>query len=592
MGDIKALRKIILILLCIFTVSATVYTAQARQYNDIDEIMSGIDITVNQRLRLASPSKNITTTASAYYITGSYNPNYPLICNGYNVSAVGRTGTFATYVNLDYGANVYNFSQADGSSASVTITRNRSAAAQTTKDISAMSPLYNSYYESGMEITLKCTAPYSSTVVASLLGQDYTLSPVATAQPGVPAIYKATVIFPDVSSVKNIGKVKYTLNYNGTVKTYNSAGSITAYPKDSAIYLTPSNPSVPLVTNPTTYNSAVASLRSGGIDYVIDQTDNYYKLSSGYWINKDSVDAVHGKRVVNTVNNIAFTKTMYGEMLTFEGTSTPIAVGTQYSDRIELTMHYTTGISSIPVKNSDAISSYNIENVQNATKIVLKLKPDRPVLGFSVDYNGSNTSLYIQYKPKIDSTAEQPLKGIRVVLDPGHGGSDPGALGVAGGIGDTESVLTKNTSTALRRRLEKLGAQVYVVDTNIKTGKVGYTERTDPAYSNRAHVFLSIHYNSTGGDARKANGIEVHYFYDTHKEFSQNLLDAMVASTGREKRKIYNSVFRVSFNTLCPAPLLELGFVSNPVEYDIMNTREGMFNTVNGIANGIIDYFS
>ena len=68
--------------------------------------------------------------------------------------------------------------------------------------------------------------------------------------------------------------------------------------------------------------------------------------------------------------------------------------------------------------------------------------------------------LYLKPAPKRGDTFGKPLSGVSVMLDAGHGGSDPGAMGVAGESGPAEAQLNLAVTQALKYRLEQLGASV------------------------------------------------------------------------------------------------------------------------------------
>ena len=79
----------------------------------------------------------------------------------------------------------------------------------------------------------------------------------------------------------------------------------------------------------------------------------------------------------------------------------------------------------------------------------------------------------------------------KIVLDAGHGGDDPGALGPAGAAGPAERELNFATAWAVRQRLEQLGAEVILV--NEEDQRLSFEERMDPARAARADFFLSFH---------------------------------------------------------------------------------------------------
>ena len=79
------------------------------------------------------------------------------------------------------------------------------------------------------------------------------------------------------------------------------------------------------------------------------------------------------------------------------------------------------------------------------------------------DHRG-HPALITTIGPASGSTS-QPLENVRVVVDPGHGGSDPGAIGAAGAYGPDEADLNLALAQQVKAELEALGAQVYLTRT-------------------------------------------------------------------------------------------------------------------------------
>ena len=66
----------------------------------------------------------------------------------------------------------------------------------------------------------------------------------------------------------------------------------------------------------------------------------------------------------------------------------------------------------------------------------------------------------------------------------------------------------------------------------------------------------------------------------------------MVENTGRASRGAKYSNFKVTLQTLAPSVLVEMGFLTNPAEYDDLCSRRGIFNMANAIGDGLIRYLS
>lgn len=197
---------------------------------------------------------------------------------------------------------------------------------------------------------------------------------------------------------------------------------------------------------------------------------------------------------------------------------------------------------------------------------------------------------------------KQPLT---VFLDPGHGGSDPGAI--AGGYheADLNLFVAKKVQSLLVAR----GYKVYMSRTN--NTYVSLLDRPQMANDLNADIFVSIHTNSTGGSSTTAAGIESYYYeYDAdypskinsvmHNNPDRilksvtltNLIHKnMVAYTGANNRGTDGDTFAVVRETAMPATLLEMGFINNSSERQKLVTDSYQNKLAKAIADGIDAYF-
>jgi N-acetylmuramoyl-L-alanine amidase len=191
----------------------------------------------------------------------------------------------------------------------------------------------------------------------------------------------------------------------------------------------------------------------------------------------------------------------------------------------------------------------------------------------------------------ISSSIEQQLKTLKnktVVIDAGHGGQDPGAIGPTG-------IKEKDVNLAVALKLGPLlQAQginvVYTrVDDNIPWTTVtnDLQMRCDIANKANADFFISIHSNSS--DSSLPYGTETYYTTQKPSDSSvaQIIQSNLVAQNGLSNRGIKTANYYVLNNTSMPAVLAELGFISNPTEEQLLNSPDFQAKCANGLANGI-----
>lgn len=197
-----------------------------------------------------------------------------------------------------------------------------------------------------------------------------------------------------------------------------------------------------------------------------------------------------------------------------------------------------------------------------------------------------------------DLDAITGMKGRKIAIDPGHGGSDSGAIGPTGIM---EKSVTLRVSRELKRLLEAEGATVILTrtgDTEVSSKGANATSveeleaRCEVANRADADIFLSIHADAFTN--REVKGTTA-YYYTKGTQQSKRLADsvrtALIDSIGTVDRGTQTSNFYVVKHTDMPAILVEISFISNPDEEKMMNSPEGIKKIAQGIADGIADYF-
>lgn len=197
-----------------------------------------------------------------------------------------------------------------------------------------------------------------------------------------------------------------------------------------------------------------------------------------------------------------------------------------------------------------------------------------------------------------DLSAITGMKGRLIAIDPGHGGSDSGAIGPTGIM---EKSVTLRVSRELKRLLEAEGAKVVLTrtgDTEVSSKGSGATAveeleaRCEVANRANADIFLSIHADAFTN--REVKGTTAYYYTKGTKQ-SKRLADsvrmALIDAIGTLDRGTQTSNFYVVKHTDMPAILVEISFISNPDEEKMMNSEAGIKKIAQGIADGIADFF-
>ena len=190
------------------------------------------------------------------------------------------------------------------------------------------------------------------------------------------------------------------------------------------------------------------------------------------------------------------------------------------------------------------------------------------------------------------------LKGRKITIDAGHGGNDSGAIGPTGIM---EKTVTLRIANEVRRLLMAEGATVYMTrDTDTEVSPKGANAsdieelqaRCDVANQNASDVFVSIHMDSfSSGAAKGTTG----YYYSLGSQKSRDLADkvrsGVIDQIGTQSRGTQSCNFYVVKHTDMPATLVEVAFISNPTEEQLLDSEDGIKKAAQGIVDGIADFF-
>jgi len=188
-------------------------------------------------------------------------------------------------------------------------------------------------------------------------------------------------------------------------------------------------------------------------------------------------------------------------------------------------------------------------------------------------------------KPKPNPVRKPaPSGGVVVMIDPGHGGKDPGAIGI-GGLREKDVILPISKKVAEILRKNGVNAVLtrntdYFVSLK---GRVVMSERR------KADLFVSIHANSMGLSRPDINGLEV-YYYNSGKRLADVVRKGITRKVKIRDRGIRRARFYVLRKTSMPAILVETGYVTG--REDATKLKQTWFRNqmAEGIADGILRY--
>ncbi|TQE91442.1 N-acetylmuramoyl-L-alanine amidase [Ureibacillus terrenus] len=206
-----------------------------------------------------------------------------------------------------------------------------------------------------------------------------------------------------------------------------------------------------------------------------------------------------------------------------------------------------------------------------------------------INYKGSVGYTHKSYLKLLNQSGSK-VKNRIIVLDPGHGGTDPGAT--KGSYQEKQIALA--VANVVKQKLEKDGATVYMT----RTGDTypSLQDRVDFAHEHYAEVFVSIHANSSTSSSAK--GTETYYSITANDNeledyaLATSINNEIVKQAKMVNRGVKRADFYVIRHSVFPSVLVELGFISNGEDLSklIDSNYQQIFG--NAIYQGIVNYYS
>ncbi|NDJ18170.1 N-acetylmuramoyl-L-alanine amidase [Myxacorys almedinensis] len=177
-----------------------------------------------------------------------------------------------------------------------------------------------------------------------------------------------------------------------------------------------------------------------------------------------------------------------------------------------------------------------------------------------------------------------PVSNAVVVIDAGHGGPDPGAVGI-GGLREKDVVIDISRQVAVLLQQQGIRA----VMTRSSDVDLDLAPRTTLANRLNATAFVSIHANAISMSRPDVNGIET-FYYQSGLGLAQAIQRSMLQATGARDRGVKQARFYVLRYTSMPSALVEVGFVTGREDAAKLATAAHRKTLAESIARGIVQY--
>ena len=576
-----------------------------------------------QPLSVVYPPPNHKTTADRIFFIGTAPSSGEVLVNG---KAIARSpaGHFAPSFPLQLGENQFTV-RYQNQQVQIKVTRTSTQPTLPTglafgKD--SLTPAVDIATMPGELVCFGAIAPPKANVSVQLANQTIPLLPQSQdvdLPANSAALTQANQPIPRVPAGEGVGKYQgcakaeapgnlgvpqFQLTLNGQSLSQAGSGKISI--------LSPAKLEVAEViseagvarTGPSTDYSRLTPLPKGSKATVIGREGEWVRLDYGAWIKASEVRIVPGAVPPKSLIRSIRSRNVEGATEVLFPLQVPVPVSVQQSDRrFTLTLYNTTAQTDIiRLEDNPLISRLDWEQVApGQVQYTFNLKTQQQ-WGYSLRYEGTTLVLSLRHPSRVSSQPlnsssrnpkspvqnPQSLSGIKILLDAGHGGTESGASGPTGYL---EKNVTLIMAKLVRERLLERGATVYMTREEDKDvslqDRVAMIDKLQPA------IAISIHYNSLPdeGDAQNTKGMGAFWYNTQAHSLAVFLHDYIVKKLGRPSYGVFWDNLALTRPTSTPAVLLELGFMSNPVEFEWVTNSQEQPKLARAIADGITEWF-
>lgn len=260
------------------------------------------------------------------------------------------------------------------------------------------------------------------------------------------------------------------------------------------------------------------------------------------------------------------------------------------SERFTKRMYVNAGSESLNLRSGPGTNYPSIGRLETGTPVLVSITKNswsNIKVGDQVGYVHSN---YLQtaYVPYIPAT--KSLKDLVVIIDPGHGGSDPGATG--------NGLLEKNVALNVGLKMAKYYDRTPIQTKLTRSGDTYPTLEQRAAYAAKVNgdIFVSIHTNAFNGSA---NGQETYYSRTASVNPNANESRALAIYTQYRMQEAWNltnrgvkeAPFLVLRRNTIPAVLAEIGFIDSARDARFMKSEAELEKMARGLFLATLDYY-
>ena len=318
-------------------------------------------------------------------------------------------------------------------------------------------------------------------------------------------------------------------------------------------------------------------------------------MDYGAWIKSSETVSLPNAIVPNTIiRSVGSSQSEKATLVSFPlQTPVPVTVK-QESDKFTLTLHNTTAqTDTIPFNDNPFISRMDWQQIppspggnSTAVQYIFNLRKNQQ-WGYKIGYEGTTLKLKLRHPPELRRSRRKPFSGSKILIDPGLGGKE---LGAVGPTGLPEKDVNLVISKLLRQELVKRGATVVMTRENDKFVSLG--DRQKIIAREEPILALSVHYNALPdyGDAENTKGIGMFWYHPQAHSLAVYLHNYLVDKLDRPSYGVFWNNLALTRPEAAPSLLLELGFMSNPEEFEWVTNPKEQKKLAKALADGIVKW--
>jgi len=270
--------------------------------------------------------------------------------------------------------------------------------------------------------------------------------------------------------------------------------------------------------------------------------------------------------------------------LPLNGDLPPYRVERTADDKLELTLYGAMSWTDVIIQPADSRVVREVRWRQIDPDTYRLTAFIRPEWMWGWDVSIDKTGAFIWSIKEAPEIKRNPLKGLTILIDPGHGGTNVGAISPTGA---DEKQVTLALAEVVKPELERAGAKVIM--TRNSDISVGLGERIALALDNQADIVISLHYNALpqGKNPFNHHGTSVHYNHKHSLEFAGTVLKNINTAVGWKGNGLRYQDLAIPRLTFCPSILIENGFLLHPNEDTYAQNEESRKVVARGIKAGI-----